>query len=84
MDTGYGMIRERPVRFAPGFPRCTCVNGNGCYVRRDLIDAWYAMGRCDRTGFIPCRRHSARPRSKQETPEYVEPFDVQADWEERA
>ena len=30
------------------------------------------------------RGYIIRPRSKQETPDYVEPFDVQADWNERA
>lgn len=30
------------------------------------------------------RGHVYATHGKQETPEYVEPFDVQADWEERA
>ena len=28
-------------------------------------------------------RNRYAPRGKQETPEYMEPFDVQADWEEK-
>lgn len=58
-NTGYHMIPARPMRFAPGFPRCTCLNGRGTFVRLDLIDSYYARGWCDKSGFIGCRKHVA-------------------------
>lgn len=34
--------------------------------------------------YIHPRARILRPRGKQETPDYVDPFDVDADWNERA
>lgn len=50
----------------------------------DVYAAFWQIAHEEDTPAITAAPYCYYPRGKQETPEYVEPFNVQADWEERA